>query len=173
MHCREGRKTAISCVDREALQRRRHSLSPTAPLPSACAHRLKYGQRSHYSGAPCASFLSLPFTSSSPGRHRVLSPPTTKTSRTDSSIAIMSLGMAQTVDFHLRDAMGDPVAEATLELPPKGHVAKFIGELEWDNPPDFTDFLGSLLIDSAHPFAAVGILVTPGEFVTLPVRKLD
>lgn len=89
--------------------------------------------------------------------------------RMGSGVAVLNLSGAQTVDLSLRDDQGTTVARATAELPANGQFARAVRELEWDTPPDFSNFSGTLLIEGSGPLAAVAILETPGEFATLPV----
>jgi hypothetical protein len=87
----------------------------------------------------------------------------------NSGVAVMNLGGAQTVDLTLRDDQGMTVAQATAELPAVGQLARFLTELDWDTPPDFSDLSGTLTIEGTGQLAAVAILTTGKEYATLPM----
>lgn len=84
----------------------------------------------------------------------------------------------------LADAFRNPLARTAITLPPRGKLARFIGEFEWaavggggagTSPPDFAippDFLGRLEVVSDGRIAATAIQTLPGEFATLPVQSI-
>ncbi len=90
----------------------------------------------------------------------------------DSGLALMNLGAAQTIQLQLRDGDGTPVASASVPLKARGHVSEFVTRFDWDTPPDFSDFSGTVTATGESDFAATVILVTEAEFATLPVTRL-
>ncbi|MDA2928492.1 SBBP repeat-containing protein [Acidobacteria bacterium AH-259-O06] len=88
----------------------------------------------------------------------------------NSGVALMGLGPEQTIDLELLDGTGQVVARVKQPLKPKGHIARFLTEFQWDSPPDFSKFVGTLSATSNEDFAATVILVTSDEFATLPVK---
>ena len=70
------------------------------------------------------------------------------------ALAVMNLdGGEKTLSVELRNSAGDLVATGVLAhseespvIPPKGHVAIFLDELQWDVSPDLQQFRGVLKV---------------------------
>ena len=68
-------------------------------------------------------------------------PAETEAGVTSTGVAIMNLeATALDLEFELYDSDGTLLASASDELPPRGHLALFVEQLGWDNPPDFSRF---------------------------------
>jgi hypothetical protein len=88
----------------------------------------------------------------------------------NTGIAIMNLEDEEvTCDLTLRDAEGIAVVTAEITLPSKGHLARFVGELEWSVNVDFSNFQGILSVDSCSRIAATVIQTRSNQFATMPV----
>lgn len=77
-----------------------------------------------------------------------------------------------TFEARLREASGTLLATATpFSLPPRGHRALFVSQLQWNVPIDFNSGLrGVLSLRSlGGNYSAVVLLVRPGQLATLPV----
>jgi len=103
---------------------------------------------------------------------RTFSAPVKSGSGNYTGIALMGLGQDQTVQLELRSQQGNLVAETSMVLGPKAHVAKFVHELAWDNPVDFSSFSGTLRARGTADFAATVILITPTGSAFLPVEAI-
>ncbi|MDA2930334.1 Gfo/Idh/MocA family oxidoreductase [Acidobacteria bacterium AH-259-O06] len=79
------------------------------------------------------------------------------------------------VTLILRDRMGEEVANGivTLELPARGHLARFPEDLFVGQGIDLSDFDGTLEISAPTPVVGTAIRVSPGEFATLPVTRMN
>lgn len=91
----------------------------------------------------------------------------------NTGIAMMGLGQDQVVRLELRDEEGRLVATASLELGARGHLALFVNQIEWDEEPDFSDFVGSLKAFGESSFAATVILATGDQLATQPVAAIN
>jgi len=90
----------------------------------------------------------------------------------DSGIALRGVGGDQVVVLELRDAAGLLVSTANVQLKCAAHIAKMLGELEWNPPPDLSRFSGTITGSAPQDLAAAVILVTQDDFATLPVTRL-
>jgi hypothetical protein len=77
------------------------------------------------------------------------------------------------MDLELTTIDGDLVSTGTLTLPPKGHLARFVDQFQWNDNVDFTDFRGLLKVKVSGRGAATVIQVRGSEFATMPVAVLD
>jgi hypothetical protein len=84
----------------------------------------------------------------------------------------MNLGDQQVIELDLRNSSGDLVATGSLPMGVKEHTAKFLTQFEWNPPVDFRSFSGTVTASGSADFAATVILVTQGQFATLPVSEL-
>ena len=100
---------------------------------------------------------------------RELIAPIETRSGVNTGLAMMGLGADVTIDLQLRDSQGTLVASADVPLGAKDHSSRFVDELDWDSPPDFADFSGSIRASARSQFAATVIRQSEGEFATLPV----
>jgi hypothetical protein len=89
----------------------------------------------------------------------------------NTGVALMGLGQDQTIQLQLRDEQGSLVANGTVSLKGKSHLARFITELQWDTSPDFSRFSGTLTATGTALFGATIIRVSPGQFTTFPVAQ--
>lgn len=89
----------------------------------------------------------------------------------NTGIALMGLGQDQTIQLELRDEQGNLVANGSVTLGAKSHLARFITELQWDAPLNLSGFSGTLTATGTAQFAATVIRVSPGQFTTLPVAE--
>ena len=89
----------------------------------------------------------------------------------NSGVAFMGLGQAQDIMLELRDPQGKLVATSMVTLGQKAQMAKLVNQFEWDSEPDLRNFSGTLTATAGMDFAVTAILLTPGEFATLPVVK--
>ena len=90
----------------------------------------------------------------------------------NTGIALMNLGDQQVIELNLRNGSGDLLATGSLPMGVKAHTAKFLTQFEWIPPVDFTSFSGTVTATGSADFAATVILVTQGQFATLPVTEL-
>jgi hypothetical protein len=88
-------------------------------------------------------------------------------------IAVANLGNAQMLQLELLDEGGNVVAVAEDQIGAEQHFARLIPEFDWDPTPDLSSFLGSLVVSGQAELIATVLLVTPGEFATLPVTPRD
>ena len=91
------------------------------------------------------------------------------------AIAIASTGSAVTLTASLRNRSGQvvPSGEATILLPPNGHLSRFVQELFPE--ADTREFEGTLTIEADGGLIAATALqigTSPGTFTTLPVTPL-
>jgi hypothetical protein len=100
---------------------------------------------------------------------RTFTAPIEITPSVNTGIALMGVDKEQQIVLELRDRNGAVLAGSTVTLPTKAQVIKFITEVEWDQPVDFTDFLGTLTARGSSMFAASAVRVSPGAFAVLPV----
>jgi len=88
----------------------------------------------------------------------------------NSGIAVAGRAKSETrVDLTLLGVDGSELARAQLVLPPNGHLARFINEIDWDETVDLSNFQGLV---KGLPTDAVSVTViqtTPGEYATMPV----
>jgi hypothetical protein len=89
----------------------------------------------------------------------------------NTGIAMMGLGEDQRIQLELRDQQGKPIAQSSIVLSARSHVAKFLTELQWDTPPNFSNFSGTLTATGTAEFGATVIRVSPGQFATMPVAE--
>lgn len=111
--------------------------------------------------------------SSSPLREMVA--PVEKAPGVNTGLALMGLGPDQVLTLALRDAQGNSLARAELELPAGAHRALFVDEIPWQEPWTAQEFQGSLWVEGEADFAATVIRQSSGlgtEFATLPVTPL-
>jgi hypothetical protein len=75
----------------------------------------------------------------------------------------------------LRSEDGEPVPEgnASVSLPAQGQVAQFPEQIFAGTDIYFSDFRGTLEVSAAIPVAGMSIRVSPGEFATLPVTRMN
>ena len=101
-------------------------------------------------------------------------------SQINSGIAVTRLSEDQdplgedqgTLEMTLLDAGGAELASASDQLPPNGHKALFVTEIDWDTPVDFSDFIGILQVTSSEPVTATVVQTRADELVTMPVAGL-
>jgi len=62
---------------------------------------------------------------------------------------------------------------AHIPLPGKGKLARFPAEIFVAAEIDFTEFRGTLEVQAPHPLAGMAIRVSPQEFATLPISRVD
>lgn len=90
-----------------------------------------------------------------------------------SGIAIQNLEEeSKTIVLELLDVEGTLLATAEVNLPALGQTSLFVDEFDWTAAVDFTDFQGSIRVDTGDDLAAVMIQTRPGQFATLPVEDL-
>lgn len=113
--------------------------------------------------------------SSLPADHGLLAPMEARpAAKINTGIAIMNLENADAeLEFELCDPSGTLLARSEGLLPGLGHLAKFLGEFEWDNVPDLSDFRGLLKIRSQARLAATVLQTRSNEFATMPVASLS
>ncbi len=88
----------------------------------------------------------------------------------NTGVALQNLSESSlALTLELLDDEGVVVSESRLELPPLGHVALFVTQLEWDPPVDFGDRQGAIRVASDGPVAATMIQTRPAQFATFPV----
>lgn len=93
----------------------------------------------------------------------------------NTGIAVINLETTdQTIQVELLNPNGQIVATGTLSIKPAGHVARFVGdpEFNWTVPPSLT-FQGTLRVTATGQIAATVIRQSPAEFATLPVAALQ
>ena len=84
------------------------------------------------------------------------------------------LGEGQgSLQMTLLDTGGAVLATASDELPPNGHKALFVTEINWDTPVDFSDFIGILRVTCSEPVTATVVQTRADELVTMPVAGLQ
>ncbi len=91
----------------------------------------------------------------------------------NTGIAMMGLAQGQTIqlELELRNEQGLTVARGSAVLGARSHTARFLTELQWDAPVDFSHFFGTLIATGTADFAATVIRVSPGQFTTMPVAE--
>lgn len=84
-------------------------------------------------------------------------------------------GETAQVQLGLRDSDGRSIAAAQLELPPLGHLSRFLSEIDWTESPGVVlaldEFEGLLFIESPTPLSAALLQFGPGRFALLPVGQ--
>jgi hypothetical protein len=84
------------------------------------------------------------------------------------------LGQDQgSLEMTLLDVGGAVLATASDQLPPNGHKALFVTEINWDTPVDFSDFIGILRVTCSEPVTATVVQTRADELVTMPVAGLQ
>ena len=84
------------------------------------------------------------------------------------------LGEGQgSLQMTLLDTGGAVLATASDQLPPNGHKALFVTEINWDTPVDFSDFIGILRVTCSEPVTATVVQTRADELVTMPVAGLQ
>lgn len=91
----------------------------------------------------------------------------------NTGIALMALDAGQTLKLELRDPQGRLIARAAENIKAKSRLAKLVTEFNWDSPPDFSTFLGTLKVSSSAVFAVTAMRMSPGQFATFPVHKIE
>jgi hypothetical protein len=87
-------------------------------------------------------------------------------------IALMNLGDPQAIELELRDKEGALLGRTSAGLDSRGHLARFITELEWHPPVGFTPRLEGMLAGKGPmQFSAAALRTTPAEYLTLPVSE--
>ncbi|UCF38834.1 MAG: hypothetical protein JSU96_08355, partial [Acidobacteriota bacterium] len=72
--------------------------------------------------------------------------------------------------LHLRNLAGKLLNTTSLVLPPGGHLARYLDELDWDRIFFHSELLGLLEVDSAGDrIAAIILRSEPGQLATFPV----
>ncbi len=95
---------------------------------------------------------------------------TNETTDINTGVAVENVSEANlSLTLELLDEDGVVVSESSLELPPFGHAALFVTQLDWDPAVDFSDRRGALRVASNGPVAATMIQTRPGQFATFPV----
>ena len=102
-------------------------------------------------------------------------------SQINSGIAVTRLSEAQDplgegqgiLEMTLLDTAGAVLATASDQLPPNGHKALFVTEIDWDRAVDFSDFIGTLQVTSSEPVTATVVQTRADELVTMPVAGLQ
>jgi hypothetical protein len=71
----------------------------------------------------------------------------------------------------LRDRNGADIANglANLDLPARGHAARFLEELFAGQGIDLSNFWGTLEVRAPAPILGMALRLGPGDFATLPV----
>ncbi len=97
--------------------------------------------------------------------------------RLSTGLALLNLeDFSQAFNFQLRDAEGAILAGARLEgaqeIPPGGHRALFVEELNWSPPVNLSRFQGTLVAEGSGRFGATVLQTRPAELVTMPVETL-
>lgn len=91
----------------------------------------------------------------------------------NTGIAVMNLEeTAVKLDVDLYDTEGNLLAKSSIELDANGHLARFVEELPWSAPVDFSNFKGILKVNPSGKVAATALLSwpgRPGRFAALPV----
>jgi len=73
-------------------------------------------------------------------------------------VAIQNLSGDRTaVKLELLDSEGAVLATTQVDLPALGKLARFVDEMQWDRPVDFSDFSGSIRTGPGTGLAAVMI----------------
>ncbi|HEY2934870.1 MAG TPA: hypothetical protein VGK99_24305 [Acidobacteriota bacterium] len=96
---------------------------------------------------------------------------------TDTGIALMSLEESSnvTADVELYDLDGRLLATAKIDgddaIRPGGHSAKFVGQLRWNQPVNFSNLLAVVKIRTNGRVAATVIQTRPRQFATMPVAQ--
>ena len=88
-------------------------------------------------------------------------------------LALMGLGQSQTVQLELRTQQGNLVAEASLALGGRSHLARFVNQFAWSTAVDFSQFSGTLTARGTSDLAATAILITPTGSAWLPVEEIS
>ena len=99
---------------------------------------------------------------------------TNSASAISTGIAVFSLESEEMrLQLRLGDEVANQIAAAKLVLPPMGHRALFVDQINWQPEKgeelDFSDFDGLLKVSSSGKAAATVIQTRPGVFATLPV----
>ena len=88
----------------------------------------------------------------------------------NTGIAVMNLlDEPAPVEMLLADSEGEELAGAEVVLKPRGHWARFVTEIPWDSPVDFSDLRGLLTVSADGVLTATVIQTRPGELATFPV----
>ncbi|MDA2929648.1 beta-propeller fold lactonase family protein [Acidobacteria bacterium AH-259-O06] len=79
------------------------------------------------------------------------------------------------ITLTLRDADGVPVpnGSASVTLSAHGQLAQFPEEIFAGKEIDFSNFRGTLEVRASMPVVGTAIRVSPGEFATLPVTRMN
>jgi hypothetical protein len=115
-----------------------------------------------------AGFSSVPDSK----RLRKFSVPVRSAIGTATGIALMGLGQNQTIQLELRSRQGNALARANLSMGPRQHIAKFVDQFAWNQPVDFSDFSGHLIVTGSSDLAATAILITPSGSAAVPVAEI-
>jgi hypothetical protein len=78
------------------------------------------------------------------------------------------------LDLALKSQSGALLAESQLDLPPLGHKALFVNDLQWDKTVNFDDFRGLLVADSNGKRIAATVLqarFAKKQYATMPVTE--
>jgi hypothetical protein len=116
-----------------------------------------------------ASTVGYAGVSSSTPLSSVVIPIRSKLPGTNVGLAAMSLGNAQTLTLRLISDEGGVLATAQIQLLAEGQDARFVDQYPWDTQVDLSDFTGSMVVTGTENFAALAILLRPGQYATLPV----
>jgi hypothetical protein len=81
------------------------------------------------------------------------------------------------VELEMIDEDGEVIASTALVIPPKGHIARFVNELDWSggNASAFeaTSLRAALRAKPSGRLSATVLQTYPGEMATMPVQLLD
>ena len=79
------------------------------------------------------------------------------------------------VALTLRGEDGKPITggSASLSLPARGQLAQFPSEIFDAQLIDLSNFRGTLEVSASQPVVGMAIRVSPGEFATLPVTRMN
>ena len=79
------------------------------------------------------------------------------------------------VELTLRNDEGESVVNgsASVTLPVHGQLAQFPEEIFKNKGIDFSNFRGTLEVSASLPIVGMAIHVSPGEFATLPVTRMN
>jgi Tol biopolymer transport system component len=92
----------------------------------------------------------------------------------NTGLAVMNLeAEAVTLNLTLRDQSGHAIDTAQLVIDPRGHIAKFVTELDWPTDVVFDNFRGTLHVESLGRIASTVLQTRPGQLATLPVIALE
>ena len=103
---------------------------------------------------------------------KIVAPIQAETPGVNTGLAIMGLGVPQTLKVELFDELGQSLAKAELTFATgEEQDARFVDQFIWGTPVDFSNFTRSLVVCGDADFGAVVILVRPEQFATLPVTQ--